>query len=71
MSATIKNGNTNPKGCYNCQFFRLDVVFDLCTHHTSMYKVADQNPDFHTATHMRKYGCGEAAIHFSIKNEKS
>ena len=53
------------KKCHRCAYYVETVLFNLCGHPTSEYKIGTK-VDFHTIGHMRSYkgSCGEHAVLF-------
>lgn len=48
------------RDCTGCRYFARDIVFELCMHDSSRYKVAEK-AEHHTIGHMRSREdmCGE------------
>lgn len=44
--------SSNTIGCMACKYYQPTVLFTLCTHRDSMYKIGEVE-DFHTIQHMR------------------
>lgn len=51
--------------CRQCVHYRETAVFNLCTHPTSWYVVAERE-DFHTIGHMRRHECTDG-VNFEKK----
>jgi recombinational DNA repair protein RecR len=54
--------------CRQCVHYRETAVFNLCTHPSSYYVVAERE-DFHTIGHMRQHACN-GGVNFVKKAEQ-
>lgn len=62
---------TQRNKCLGCEHYFESVVFDLCGHPSSLYRVGDRE-DWHTIGHMRgpRGSCGQDTKLFIVKGPK-